>query len=253
MIKLDISPLPAAEDNWELLLDTPWGDDAGGMMGELAEKLRLMEQEVLDAAAHEQARMAEELHDGLCQRLTTLSVLLATLGTRLTAVEDAQAHMLLGRASDLARQAIAETRALAHSLYPAVIGEEGLAGALADLASNLEAAHGLPCTLEIPVPVDFRDAQAGRHLYRIAQEAASNALRHGLPTYVAFRLMLEEGALVLCIENDGATIDPRAAAGGGIGLRTMRRRAGVMGGSLEVQPRNPGGTIVTCRVPWQEA
>lgn len=244
---------PFLEQSVRLLLETRRHENAEAVVERLRDQLRHMEQEVLDAAAHEQARMAEELHDGLCQRLTTLSVMLATLQSRLVHVEDEQAHTLLERATSLTNQSIQETRSLAHSLYPAVIGEDGLAGALADLARNLEAAHGLPCTFEVPAPVNFHDEVRGRHLYRIAQEAASNALRHGLPTAINFRLTRADGILTLAIENDGVTIDPHVLeAGGGIGLRTMQRRASVTGGTLHVRARHPRGTIVECRVPCVE-
>lgn len=243
-------PQPFVEESLRLLLDARSQGEAA-LIAHLRAQLRHMEQEVLDAAAHEQARLAEELHDGLCQRLTTISVLISTLETRLRSVDDAQAHDLLARANDMTRQAIYETRSLAHSLYPAVMGDDGLVGALAGLASNLEAAHGLPCTLDVPQPVDYADEQAGRHLYRIAQEAASNALRHGLPSHLVFGVRCVGETLELVVENDGATIDPRVVQdGGGIGLRTMRRRAQMLGGTLDVQARKPVGTRVVCRVPF---
>ncbi len=241
---------PFVEESVRLLLEVR-ADGEAQVIEHLRARLQHMEQEVIDAAAHEQSRLAEELHDGLCQRLTTLSVLLATLETRLGGVDDVQAHDLLARANDLTRQAIYETRSLAHSLYPAVMGADGIVGALATLADNLEAAHGLSCTLDVPQPVAYADEQAGRHLYRIAQEAASNALRHGLPSYLCFHVRCDGETLELIVENDGATIDPRVVAGGGgIGLRTMRRRAQMLGGSLEVQARDPVGTLVICRVPF---
>lgn len=246
-------PHPFLEQSVRLLLETRRQENAGPLVERLRMQLRQMEQEVLDAAAHEQARMAEELHDGLCQRLTTLSVMLATLQTRLDVLEDEQAGQLLERANSLTRQAIQETRSLAHSLYPAVIRDGGLAEALADLALNLEAAHGLACGVAMDTPVDYRDEVRGRHLYRIAQEAASNALRHALPTCITFRLTQADGLLTLAIENDGATIDPRVVEqGGGIGLRTMQRRAAVMGGTLHVRPHDPSGTVVVCCIPAAE-
>ncbi len=244
---------PFLEESVRLLLEAHRHEHAETVVTHLREQLHQMEQEVLDAAAHEQARMAEELHDGLCQRLTTLSVMLATLQARLAHVDDAQAHTLLDRANNLTRQAIQETRSLAHSLYPAVLGEDGLAGALAGLARSIEEAHGLRCTFEMPTPVQFYDQSRGRHLYRIAQEASSNAIRHGLPSALAFRLDHADGVLTLTIENDGATIDPHVVEeGGGIGLRTMLRRASVMGGTLSVRARAPRGTIVTCHLPYVE-
>ena len=213
------------------------------------EQLALLEREVVETLHHERTLIAEELHDGLCQRLTTLSMLVATLQTHAEGIADAMCEGLLARIQTLTGQAIKETRSLAHSLHPSSLGDEGLSQALTNLAENLDAAHHIACSFEQSGHVVIPDGERAQHLYRIAQEATSNALRHGQPTHIALSLGLVGDDVLLTIENDGFTPSPSTFSQGGLGMRSMQRRANRLGGTFSIAPRDEGGTIVQVTVP----
>ncbi len=213
------------------------------------EQLALLEREIVETLHHERTLIAEELHDGLCQRLTTLSMLVATLQTHAEGIADATCEGLLARIQMLTTQAIKETRSLAHSLHPSSLGDEGLSQALGNMAENLDAAHHIACTFEQSDQVVIPDGERAQHLYRIAQEATSNALRHGQPTHIALTLGLVGNDVLLTIENDGVTPSPSTFGRGGLGLRSMRRRAARLGGSFAIEARAAGGTVVEVTVP----
>ena len=214
-----------------------------------AERLALLEREVVETLRHERTLIAEELHDGLCQRLTTLSMLVATLQTHAEALADATCEGLLARIQMLTGQAIKETRSLAHSLHPSSLGDEGLSEALTNLAENLDAAHHIACSFEQSGHVLIPDGERAQHLYRVAQEATSNALRHGQPTHIALSLGLVGDDVLLTVENDGLTPPSGMFGRGGLGLRSMQRRAARLGGTFSIEPRAEGGTIVQVIVP----
>lgn len=217
----------------------------------LERQLAETERALLDVVAHEQARFAEELHDGLCQRLTTMSMLLGTLRAHLAEHGDARCRDLVERLEALSVQANHETRALAHSLYPFDVEQGGLLGALSQLADNVAAAYRLDVRFCAHGAPETPDPLVQKHLYRIVQEAVSNAIRHGRPARVDVRLVLEDDVLCLTVENDGATFDPAVRAGAsGIGLRTMEQRAARIGGTFSIGARTGGGTVVRCCVPY---
>jgi PAS domain S-box-containing protein len=210
---------------------------------------RGLEQELLETAAREQERIASDLHDGLGQVLTGVAFLAATVEQRLR--DEGSAH-----ADDLARiaayveDAIDQARRLAHGLHPVDVETDGLVKALARLADTVEATSGVSCSFVYDRPVLVADHHVAAHLYRIAQEAATNALRHGKAGEVAISLTAEDGAggrAVLAVADDGAGISDEALErGGGMGLQTMRNRAQRIGGTFEVGGRTGGGTVVRC-------
>ncbi len=216
---------------------------------EQIERLTALELEVVETLHHERTLIAEELHDGLCQRLTTLSMLVATLQKHAEGIADPTCEGLLARIQMLTGQAIKETRSLAHSLHPSSLGDEGLSEALTNLAENLDAAHHIACSFEQSDHVLIPDGERAQHLYRIAQEATSNALRHGQPSHIALSLGLVGDDVLLSIENDGVTPSAGLFETGGLGLRSMKRRATRLGGTFSIEPRGEGGTIVQVTVP----
>jgi signal transduction histidine kinase len=217
---------------------------------EAEQHLARLEKELTETIHHERTLIAEELHDGLCQRLTTLSMLVATLHKHAEGIADPTCEGLLARIQVLTDQAIRETRALAHSLHPSSLGDDGLIDALGQLAENLDAAHHIACAFESGAHVVIPDGERAQHLYRIAQEATSNALRHGQPTHIALTLDLDDADhVVLTIDNDGAPVADGSYREGGLGLRSMRRRATRLGGTVSIQPRDGGGTSVRVTIP----
>ena len=212
-----------------------------------AERARL-EREVLETTERERRRIGQDLHDGLGQKLTAAS--LATSGL-ITALESA-APALAPQAEGLSRQlreTIAEVRSLSHGLAPVALQEDGLMHALHELAETTTHNTGVHCVFECPQPVRVADAAVAGHIHRIAQEAVNNALKHAKPAEIRLGLECDAGALVLEVDDDGDGLPDAPAEAGGIGLRVMRHRAELIGGTLEIGSPPAGGTRIACRVP----
>ena len=207
-----------------------------------------LEREVLEIAAREQHRLGRELHDGVGQQLTGLSLM-----------TDALVHQLAGsapgprataeRIAEHLETLHAEVRALSRGLVPVHLDAEGLRAALEDLATRTHQQTRVFCVFRCDDPPPVVDPDAATHLFRIAQEAVSNALRHGLPRTIRISLRNGPGAVVLAIQDDGVGIPNPSAAGRGLGIRIMEYRGGVIGGAVQVRPAAGGGTVVTCTLP----
>jgi signal transduction histidine kinase len=211
-----------------------------------AQQMRL-EREVLEISERERRHIGHDLHDGLGQRLTAASM--AT--NALIASIKAGAPSLAMRSEDIGRQlreAIAEARSLSHGLAPVSLADEGLMAALATLAEDTKRG-GLRSVFECPESVQAPDAEVAGHLYRIAQEAVNNALKHAAPSEIRIALEHRAGAILLEVEDDGEGFADASATHGGIGLRVMRYRARMIGSVLEIGSPPTGGTRISCRVP----
>jgi signal transduction histidine kinase len=219
-----------------------------GQLGEReAERVRL-ERELLESTERERRRIGQDLHDGIGQQLTAAS--LATNGL-VTALESA-APGLAPQGESLGRQlreTIAEVRALSHGLAPVALQDEGLMNALHALADTTARSSGVRCVFECPQPVRVADAALAGHLYRIAQEAVTNALKHAAPREIRLGLERRDGALALEVDDDGEGLPETLAHGGGIGLRVMRHRAELIGAMFEIGSPPAGGTRIACHIP----
>jgi signal transduction histidine kinase len=212
-----------------------------------AERVRL-EREVFETTERERRRIGRDLHDSLGQQLTAAS--LATNGL-VIALESA-APALVPQAANLGqqlRESIAQVRVLSHGLSPVALEEEGLMHSLHELAEATARSTGVRCTFECPQPVRVPDVALAGHLYRIAQEAVNNALKHAAPHEIRIGLGPHEDRLMLEVEDDGEGLPETLAAGGGIGLRVMRHRALLIGGIFEIGSSPAGGTRLACIVP----
>lgn len=211
-----------------------------------AEKARF-EREIHETSERERQFIGRNLHDGLGQRLTAASMAAnaAVAAMQLDAPEHAARVAEIGRQL---REAIAETRALSHGLAPIGLKDEGLMQALHTLALDTARSSGVHCVFECLEPVCVDDATVAVHLYRIAQEAVTNALKHASPGEIRIALESREGAVRLEVEDDGEGLPENFAAGGGMGLRVMRHRAELAGGSLESRPAPAGGTLISCSI-----
>ncbi len=156
------------------------------------------------------------------------------------------------RAGEIAknvREAISQTRSLARGLSPVTLESEGLMSALQELAVNTEKVFGVACRLDCDPPVSVADQAVATHLFRLAQEAVANAIKHGRAKRIAIQLTRDQGRLILKVADDGRGFATKIARTKGMGLRIMQSRAGMMNGTLAIE-RNPGGgTSVICSVP----
>ncbi|MFO8015215.1 MAG: PAS domain-containing protein [Phycisphaerae bacterium] len=214
---------------------------------DVTEEKRLRD-EVIGAGEAERQRVGQDLHDSLGQDLTGLAYVAEMLAKRLT--EDGSS--LADRAETvgrLARKAAREVRTVARGLCPVDLSDAGFVEALQDLVDTTREVYGLACTLECPAPVPVRDITVATDLYRIVQEAIHNAVRHAEPRRLWVRVVPDEGALTLTIEDDGKGLPEGADGGDGLGLRVMQYRCHRIGGRLEVSGRPEGGTRVRCVLP----
>ena len=214
---------------------------------EMTERQRL-EEEILKVSEREQRQIGHELHDSLCQHLTAAALAGQVLDERLTAKslpEAADAAKVVG----LVEEGIELARNLARGLYPVGMEAEGLMAAFHDLAGLVARTAKVACVFECDAPVLIHDDDAATHLYRIAQEAVRNALRHAKPKRIGISLSERGGVVKLSVEDDGAGLPDTPPPAPGLGIRIMTHRAGLIGGSLTVEPAPTGGTIVTCSFP----
>jgi signal transduction histidine kinase len=137
-------------------------------------------------------------------------------------------------------------RNMARGLYPVEMEAEGLMAAFQELGDTISKGAKIQCVFECDAPVLIHDAAAAAHLYRIAQEAVRNALRHAKAKRIGINLSERDGLVKLTVEDDGIGLPESGPAGNGLGLRIMAHRAAVIGGTFAIEPAPTGGTMVTC-------
>lgn len=243
--KREVPPPPAANDEVGKL-SAAFSTMMIKLREREAEQERL-EREVLEISESERRRIGHDLHDSLGQRLTAASM--AT--NAFISLLKTDAPSLTERAEEIGRQlreAIAETRLLSHGLAPVPLVEDGLTAALNALAENTSSSGTVRCVFESAESVSVSDAEIADHLYRIAQEAVNNALKHANPSEIRISLERQKDAIVLEVDDNGEGFDGSALPDVGIGLRVMRYRARLMGGDLETGSPPAGGTRICCRV-----
>jgi signal transduction histidine kinase len=200
-----------------------------------------LEYEVLQIAGNEQQRIGR---DSVGQELTALGLMANALGQRLQSAKvDTQ---IIDRLTTGLSHVQDQIRTLSHGLIPVPIEAKGLLAALEDLAADTTEKSGVLVSFSSPDHASVSDHAVATHLYRIAQEAVSNALRHGHPQHIDLILRVEGDELSLIIEDDGVGIRYPEADSGGKGLHIMQYRAEQIGGVLQLRRRKEGGTMVTC-------
>jgi signal transduction histidine kinase len=205
-----------------------------------------LEEEVLRISEMERRRIGQDLHDGICQQLAGIEFKLQALAENLPAkTQAAQAAQIAGHV----RAAIAQTRSLAHGLSPVVIESEGLMSALTELAQDTIKLFDVQCRFVNGAPVLLHNHTAATHLYRIAQEAVSNAIKHGNAKSIEIHLSDEPQRIVLMVKDNGTGFNPPSGGGQGMGLRIMQYRASLIGARVLLQPHTAGGLEVLCFLP----
>ena len=206
-----------------------------------------LEQEILAISEREQRRLGHDLHDDLCQRLAGIEFLTHRLASDLAARSAAGAPQAK-EIAQMVQRAMTQTRELARGLSPVRLEAEGLADALRELAAGTWKVFGCDCRFHCDPPVLVPDHTVAIHLYRIAQEAVSNAIKHGQARRIEIRLSATGRSVTLAVHDNGVGIPRKAPRRNGMGLRIMRYRAEVIGGALVVEPQVGGGTRVVCTV-----
>ncbi len=214
---------------------------------DVTERERL-ERQILEVTEAEQRRIGRELHDGVAQQMTALAWIAEAVAAGLqdrAAPESDQARRL----DELASKVVKEVRRLSHGLAPVRMGPGGLLDALAGLANGVSAGGKTHCSCECEVATANYEEGAALHLYRIAQEAVNNAVRHGKADTIRIRLAENDRRLELIVEDNGTGLPDRHERPEGLGLHTMMYRARALGGSLAARRRPTGGTQVRCTIP----
>jgi two-component system sensor histidine kinase UhpB len=249
-LRQEISRTAHGQKHFYDLTVEPVRDTLGRIAGitgaamEVTERKRL-EAEILQVTEMEQSRIGQDLHDGICQHLAGIELKSQSLAQTLEKKAKPQA----AQAEEIARhvrEVIAQTRSLARGLSPFILESEGLISALRELAASTERLFNAKCTFEHDGAVSISDQAAATHLYRIAQEAVTNAVKHGKASAVEISLTNTNDKTLLAISDNGIGFRSPVQAGTGMGLRTMHYRAGMIGAALLVQAQAKGGTRILC-------
>lgn len=207
-----------------------------------------LEKELSRISTYEQQRIGQELHDGTQQELAGLGLIAQSLAEALGETAAPEAKMAT-RLSQGLGEALERLRRLARGLIPLDVYERGLMSALAELALKVNGLPEITCSFECDENVEIGDSFVAAQLHAIAQEAVTNAMKHGRADRILISLHGNHEVATLEICDDGEGIQCESDQMTGMGLRIMRYRAGIAGAVLDIQPADGGGTVVTCRLP----
>ncbi|MFZ2643867.1 MAG: CHASE3 domain-containing protein [Verrucomicrobiia bacterium] len=216
------------------------------LTSDIAHRERL-EKEVMEISEREQRRIGQDLHDGLCQRLTGIALLNRSLERKLAAKSMAEA-VETARVTELINTGIEEARRVTRGLHPVPDEPVGLTIALRELVDGAQSQSKLACRFDCPITVVIPDRTAATHLYRIAQEALQNALRHARATNIIVALQADENHITLTVSDDGCGL-PDHRSRRGLGLEIMDYRAHAIGATLTVRRGKERGTVMICTLP----
>jgi signal transduction histidine kinase len=207
---------------------------------------QMLEEELLFVSEREQQRIGHDLHDSLCQHLTAAALAGQVLEEKLAArsapeITDTQ------RVVKLIEEGIDIARSVARGLFPTLLEKQGVMSALDELVVTTSELSGVECLLESEAPVMIQDSSQAAHLFRIAQEAVRNAVKHSGARKVVIGFTENEKGILLTVTDDGRGISPYSSGNKGMGLQIMRHRAAMIGGVFDLRSDSLG-TVVTCQI-----
>ncbi len=206
---------------------------------------RRLEGEILSVSRREQQRIGHDLHDVIGQRLTGIAFLAKVLEQRLAGRSPPEAGKAL-QIERMSNDAITQARALAKGLCPVDLQADGLMAALLEHAVHVETLFGVKCRFHCRRSLLVHDDAAATHLYRIAQEAVNNAVKHGRAQCIDIGMDGEDGRLTLTIKDDGEGLPDTFEKSDGMGLHIMKYRARMIGAVLDIHRDPDGGTALQC-------
>jgi two-component system, LuxR family, sensor kinase FixL len=206
------------------------------------------EEKILQISEREQRRLGEELHDGLGQTLTGISFMTKVMAKKLENEGSSEAENA-AQISKYVNDAIGRTRDLARGFYPIELEKNGLISALHDLAAREHSLFGVECEIFTDYKNLVPDLNKAAQVYRIAQEAIENAIKHGDARKITVRLAKENGHVNLTVQDDGKGIPKALPKSRGMGLQIMKYRAGMLAGSFDIKRGLRKGTVVICSFP----
>jgi len=216
-----------------------------GLRNEI-ERRKGLEGEILSISDREQQRLGQELHDGLCQHLTAVAFMSRSIAMRL------KNHRVIEvgdieKIAQLVNDAATDTRNLSRALHRLDVDAAGLVDALQDLVDR--EIWRTPCRLEVKPSFRIEDDAAAAHLYRIAREAVINANKHAQAREIILKLQRSRREMVLHVIDNGVGLSDERKLKKGLGLHIMNYRAQLVGGRLEIESPQTGGTRVSCYLP----
>jgi PAS domain S-box-containing protein len=215
----------------------------GGAAIEVTENKRL-EKEIQEISEREKRRIGQDLHDGLGQYLTGIACMVKVVEQKLASRDLPEANDVK-KITTMVNETITQARDLARGLCPVELENNGLQAALQELANRVSRTS-VNCVLKAPTFAKVYDNAAAIHLYRIAQEAVNNAIKHGRSKNVTISLNTQNNQVELTVEDDGCGLPQKTGKAAGMGLRVMNYRASMIGATVSVSAGNPCGTVVRC-------
>lgn len=215
-----------------------------GLIMDLSTQQKL-QREILAIPAREQQRIGEELHDGLGQQLTGLSLLAQSLLNKATKPE----YELASQIASGLHEALTQVKALSRGMMPIQIYADGFMLSLKEITENIEQQSNIPIKLQIEDAVLLVDDATATHLYRIVQESLNNAVKHADASQIEVSLKSEQDHGILEIVDNGVGIPLNLEDSTGLGLNIMKHRCGLFDGEISINPGGDRGTKVTCRFP----
>jgi signal transduction histidine kinase len=215
------------------------------------EERKRLENELLEIAENERRRIGFDLHDDLGQKLTGMALMMKGLERRL----ETESHACLEDARKvrcLMVEIIDHTHNLARQFSSLDVKGDDLPTVLKGLADNVKKLFEISCGFSVKGKQPELPQNTTVQLYKIAQEAVSNAIKHGKASQVFIDLLIQDNRLVMCIKNDGLPFDQPSGKSTRMGLRIMRYRANTIGATLEIKAAGKNGTIATCTVPIKD-
>ena len=208
---------------------------------------RDLEKEIQEISEKEQRRLGQDLHDGLGQSLTGISFLTKVLQQKLASkkVDEEKDAALIVK---LIKECLLQAREVARGLCPTVLDTNDIQAALEQLSENLKKYFGVASQAHCDPAIKIKDNAVAVHLYRIAQEATTNAIKHGKAKKVGISLLRENRNITLQIRDNGVGFPKNRKKEKGMGLRVMQHRARMIGATLEVEGKENHGTTITCTV-----
>lgn len=231
------------------------GQDEIGAVGrafaEAVRQLRTTEKQLLQASERERWKLGMDLHDDVCQRIAAAQLKSGVLAAALKREDSPLQKVALQVAQELA-DAAEIARGQARGLAPVTLDRDGLNAALRDMTAHVAKAFNVPVGYESTAEVQRLPDDIQVHLFRIAQELVTNAAKHGKAGFIAASISLQEGKLVLKVENDGRRFEPnKVSQGGGMGLTLVQQRVRALNGRLLFLEREDegGGSVALCEIP----
>jgi len=206
----------------------------------------ILEKQVLEISDRERRRIGQDLHDGLGQHLAGIELMVQTLEGKLQNTSPPDAAQA-SKISKHVRDAIRQAKSLARGLSPVDLEANGLMSALQELAGTVRDIFRIDGSFYTRSPVLITDNDLATNLFRIAQEAVSNAVKHSGATSIQIELACVDEKVVLSVSDNGSGLTGKCA--GGMGLRIMSYRATIIGGTVTVQSIAGKGTKVVCSAP----